>query len=212
MKLLPMIFAVVLALSALGCQSIVAPGQDRAALEESGALKWAVSEYDAFGAHWIWIPHWQEGLLGLSSPKARNCRDLDLLRIQDGRLTSVQHIGTDRGAWAEMLQLHGRFQGDPDQQAISPLYMAVSSQIVHAGASLECVYFAKGFPLYGPEANPRCHRPPGEIKRDDVLYYLTTRGGTANEIIMRDGRVEEIRDAKHLGKDFDGFYHRITLY
>lgn len=195
----------------MGCASIVAPGQDRAALEESGGTKWAVSEYDYRGSHFVWVPTWNEGLLGLSTPTASNCKKLSVLEFKDGILVASIDLGSDREAWGAMLREHGRF-GTPDGNVeANPLYIATVLQIVHLGDSVECVYFAKGFPLYGSEANPRCHRPPAEIKRDDVLYYLTTRGGSANEIVLRDGRVEEIRDAKHLGKDFSNFYHPIIL-
>lgn len=195
----------------MGCASIVAPGQDRAAIEENGGTKWAVSEYDYRGSHFVWVPTWNEGLLGLSTPTASNCKKLSVLEFKDGLLVASIDLGSDREAWGAMLRAHGRF-GTPDGNVeANPLYIAVALQIVRIGSTKEAVYFAKGFPLYGSEANPRCHRPPAEIASDDVLYYLSTRGGTANEIVLKDGKVEEIRDAKHLTKDWSNFYHRIIL-
>lgn len=211
MKVLPMLFAVVTALLALGCQSIVAPGQDRAALEESGGTKWAVSEYDFGVSHFVWVPTWNEGLLGLSTPTASNCKKLSVLEFKDGILVASIDLGSDREAWAAKLEEHARIPATEGTVEADPLYLAVTLKIVHLGASKEAVYFAKGFPLYGAKQNPRCRRPPAEIASDDVLYYLTTRGGQANEIVLKAGKVAEVRDAEHLGKDWSNFYHPIIL-
>jgi len=213
MKIPLVVFAVVLALSALGCQSIIAPGQTREEMDASGATKWALTEYDYGGSHFVWVPHWEEGLLHLSSPHAANARKLDLLEFKDGVLVFVDQMGDDRPYWAAKLTDHHRIKspaGNENAEA-SPLYLAVTLKIVHVGAPLEAVLFAKGFPLYGSEANPHCRRPASEIAKNDVLYYLTTRGGSANEIVLKDGRVEEVRDAKHLSKDWIPFYHPIIL-
>lgn len=207
------IFLAFVVTALMGCASIVAPGQDRAAIEESGGTKWIVSEYDYRGSHFVWIPTWNEGALGLSTPVASNCKKLSVLEFKDGLLVASIDLGSDREAWGAMLRAHGRF-GTPEWNGnveANPLYIAVALQIVRIGSTKEAVYFAKGFPLYGSEANPRCKRPPAEIAGDDVLYYLSTRGGTANEIVLKDGKVEEIRDAKHLTKDWSNFYHRIIL-
>lgn len=212
MKIPKILFAVVLALSALGCSSIVAPGQDRAALEESGATKWTLSEYDVGPSHFVWVPTWREGLLGLSTPKATNCKRLTVLEFKGGILIGQEDLGNDRDAWAAKLEEHGRFKRLPQTIEADPLYLAVALQIVHIGASKEAVYFAKGFPMHGAQANPRSFRAPAEIHADDVLYFLKTRGGSANEIVMKDGRVAEVRDAQPLSKFWQSFYFPILPY
>lgn len=206
-------FTILTALLAVlvGCSSIVAPGKTKAEVEESGATKWALSEYDHGEFHYVWIPTWTEGLLGLSTPTATNAKSLTVLKFRDGVLIDSLDIGRDREDWAALLEEHGRFKNLPGTVEADPLYLAVTLRIVHIGATKEALYFASGFPRYGARYNPRAYRAPSTIGDDDVLYYIITRGGDANEVVLKGGKVAEIRPAEHLGKDFSNFYHPIVL-
>ena len=195
----------------VGCASLVAPGQTREEMEASGATRWVLTEYDFGDSHFVWIPHWTEALLGLSTPHASNCRKLDVLEFKDGKLVGVQSLGADRDRWAERLRAHERIVPPVGEGEASPLHLAVTERILHIGAPRECVFFAAGFPKYGPRSNPNCQRSPAEIEDEDVLYYLRTSGGEAQEVVLRDGKVAEIRPAERLSKDWSSFYHPIIM-
>lgn len=201
-----------LMLFALGCASIVAPGQDRAALEESGGTKWAIYEYESEGSRFVWIPHWSDGLLHISSPKATP-KDLDVLEfsVSTGKLVQVHELGRDRDKWAEVLRAHGQLKPGPGQD-MDPLYSAVALRIILPGAPLVAVLFADGFPHLGPNANPHVFRTAGEInQKDDALYYFENGFGRAHEIVIHDGKVVEMRPAAYLSKDWIPWYHPIIL-
>ncbi len=198
----------------LGCSSLVAPGQTREEMEASGALKWALTEYDYAGSHYVWIPHWVEGALHVSTPTAANCKRLDVLQFDthdnegETRLTAVYELGSDRQKWAQMLKRHGRIVDPPGSGMAGPLFMAVTERIVLMGAPTEAVLFACGFPSHGPNFNPKVKRSPYELKKDDVLYYTTSKGGRAQEIVLKDGKVSEILEAEYASKFWNGFYTR----
>ncbi len=198
-----------LAASLVSCSSIVAPGQTRAEMDDSGATLWAVTEYDFNGSHFVWVPHWAEGLLNVSTPKASNCKKLDVLEFKGDTLVGVQQLGDNRDKWAAVLRSHGRIETPADGSMVAGLYMAVTERIVILGAPVEHVLFAIGFPSHGPNANPSVKRAPSDIRRNDVLYYLGTSGGQAFEVVVRDGRVAEKREAQHLSKDWIPFYSTV---
>lgn len=191
----------------LGCSSIVAPGQTPEQMLDSGATKWALTEYDFSGSHFVWIPHWAEGLLHVSTPHASNAKKLDVLEFKGGVLVGREELGSDRDRWVAKLREHGRLSQGGEISMGSTLYNAVAFKVVNVGASLEAVFFAMGFPSWGWDCNPKVKRSPYEIKRDDVLYYLASQGGRANEIVIQDGRVTEVRQAKNLSKDWIPFFH-----
>jgi hypothetical protein len=203
------LFAAVMSVSGLlaGCASLVEPGQTREEMDASGATRWVLTEYDFEGSHFVWIPHWSEALLHVSTPHASNCKKLDVLEFKDGKLVGVQQLGRDRDRWAEVLRAHGRIVPPTGDGEAPPLHLAVTEKILHEGATTECVFFAAGFPKYGARSNPACHRLPSEIRGEDVLYYLKTSGGEAQEVVIRDGKVAEIRPAERLSKDWQAFFH-----
>lgn len=200
------------ALLAVGCQSIVAPGQTSQDLQDSGATKWALYEYDFGGSHYAWIPHWSEGLLHLSSPHASNAKSMDVLEFKGGVLVSVAELGRDRAAWAAVLSAHGKI-GPAREFGLAPaLFMAVTEKLYHVGDPIECVLFANGFPRIDCHSSPRCLRPASEIRRDsDVLYYFTDGFGAAMEVCIKDGLVSEIRRGKPLDNGWVPFYHPVVI-
>lgn len=207
MKTLPLILIVPTLL--LGCASIVAPGQTREDLEASGATRWVVTEYDCGATHYVWIPHWAEGALHVSTPHASNVKKLDVLEFKGGKLIGVEELGSDRDRWVAKLREHGRLKSSAEISLGDPLHDAVAFKIIHPGAPIEAVLFAAGFPSGGPNCNPKVKRTPYEIKLDDELYYLRTTGGAAQEVVIRGGRVTETREAQRLSKDWIPFYHPV---
>ncbi len=167
-------------------------------MEESGALRFTVNEYNDKGSHYIWIPHWREGLLGLSSPSASNAKEMDILEFKNGILVSVLELGSDREDWVHLLKQHGQLRADEKAGEADPLYLAVTEKIIHLGATVEHVLYACGFPYGGPDGNPRCKRDRKDLHLNDVLYYLKTRGGTAFKVTLVNGQVESIDPAEHV--------------
>jgi hypothetical protein len=197
-----LILGIVIGLSVFlgGCTSIITLGQTREQMEESGATRWSLYEYDYDGSHYVWVPHWNEGLLHVSTPTASNGKALDILRFTDDHLIEVIRVGTDRERWAMILASHGRIAPVKEMGLASGLYMAVTAKLYHVGDPIECVLFANGFPRIDADSNPHCLRAANDLKRDDVLHYFTSKGGAGMDIVIRDGKIAEIREGKYLAR------------